>query len=393
MTARVVYQSGKEDTLAMETYFEYQPSLPGSVPPPVRTPGPSVAGYMVDRSRSKIEPVEIELSASLKIGVDVGNRALQATMYPSSSKERTIQFDPSTFKMISSDHVVTTSDNVVIVLRRIDARPRERFAVSRIYFQLSVQHNNLSVVRPLPHFFGSLAATKQGCQLIVKHGDVKRFMQIINDGSEAIDTGNAVPFVNEKADPPAHVQLCPTLWAIGHIGSTDTGLELLNKHNMVARISELAHTSRKLSIRGTCLYILGFFSRTRGGERQLRDLGFDFPVNNLRHDLAIVVPTDLDKYFDFDPEPFIGSWPLDDANTVGYRNRNRKPRTKRQVVRHQQPARRRIRRRTSRLTPVATTPCSRTSQGSPTTSRRKQTTRNFSSSRRRTPQCLETQVC
>lgn len=62
---------------------------------------------------------------------------------------------------------------------------------------------------------------------------------------------------------------------------------------------------------------LGFFSRTKSGERQLRKLGFDFPVNNLRHDLAIAVPTDLDRYFDFTPEPFIGSWPLDDANTVG----------------------------------------------------------------------------
>eukprot|EP00488_Nonionellina_sp_1-RS-2012_P001734 TRINITY_DN2959_c0_g1_i1.p1 TRINITY_DN2959_c0_g1~~TRINITY_DN2959_c0_g1_i1.p1 ORF type:complete len:202 (+),score=45.21 TRINITY_DN2959_c0_g1_i1:190-795(+) len=105
-------------------------------------------------------------------------------------------------------------------------------------------------------------------------------------------------------DNNSNLQLRSCRWALGMIGSSKTGLNLLNSLcnnsngiNIIDDICILTLESPTLSIRGTCLYVLGLLSRTSIGMQQLSKYGFGFPADNLELDLAVAIPEDIDDFF------------------------------------------------------------------------------------------------
>ena len=72
-----------------------------------------------------------------------------------------------------------------------------------------------------------------------------------------------------------------------------------NQHiiNIVDDICILTKQSPTLSIRGTCLYVLGLLSRTQHGMDQLSKFGFNFPADNLELDLGVAIPSNIDEFF------------------------------------------------------------------------------------------------
>merc|ERR1712130_964987 len=72
-----------------------------------------------------------------------------------------------------------------------------------------------------------------------------------------------------------------------------------NDINIIDDICILTKQSRTLSIRGTCLYVLGLLSRTQSGMNQLSKYGFGFPADNLECDLSVAVPQDLHEIDSF----------------------------------------------------------------------------------------------
>uniref|UniRef100_A0A3Q3GEL0 RPTOR independent companion of MTOR, complex 2 a n=1 Tax=Labrus bergylta TaxID=56723 RepID=A0A3Q3GEL0_9LABR len=88
-------------------------------------------------------------------------------------------------------------------------------------------------------------------------------------------------------------QLKAALWALGNIGSSNWGLNLLQEENVIPDILALAQHCEVLSVRGTCVYVLGVISKTRQGCEVLKQYGWD-AVRHSRRTLWPVTPEEVD---------------------------------------------------------------------------------------------------
>ena len=135
------------------------------------------------------------------------------------------------------------------------------------------------------HLFGELAKTSIGVDIIEKSQAMKTFVQdILNPDS---------PLIQKRA----------CLWAIGHIGSSETGLELILKADIVPHVISLAESSECLSLRGTSLYALGLISKTLGGKRLLAK--YDWQSHS-QLGAIVCLPKDVKKFFTIVPIEYKG---------------------------------------------------------------------------------------
>ncbi|XP_034721615.1 rapamycin-insensitive companion of mTOR-like, partial [Etheostoma cragini] len=79
----------------------------------------------------------------------------------------------------------------------------------------------------------------------------------------------------------------------GNIGSSNWGLNLLQEENVIPDILALAQHCDVLSVRGTCVYVLGVISKTRQGCELLKTFGWD-AVRHSRRTLWPVTPEEVD---------------------------------------------------------------------------------------------------
>ncbi|KAG7235532.1 hypothetical protein INR49_002578 [Caranx melampygus] len=84
---------------------------------------------------------------------------------------------------------------------------------------------------------------------------------------------------------------CQLLESQGNIGSSNWGLNLLLEERVIPDIVALAHHCEVLSIRGTCLYVLGLISKTRQGCDTLKQQGWDA----VRHSRGSLWPVALEE--------------------------------------------------------------------------------------------------
>jgi large subunit ribosomal protein L17e len=85
-----------------------------------------------------------------------------------------------------------------------------------------------------PHLYGELAKTEDGCKLIHASGHFTQFVKMLTA-------------------PPTQVTLLKRracIWAIGHIGASETGFRFLDEHNVLPQLVHLAENSSSFSIRG-----------------------------------------------------------------------------------------------------------------------------------------------
>jgi len=106
------------------------------------------------------------------------------------------------------------------------------------------------------------------------------------------------------------------LWAVGQIGSSETGFRLLQeqKEDVIGMISDMALECPTLSMRGTCFYIMGLLSRTPSARTMLSRLGWRFSPNI---DVGIVIPMDTRRFLSVKECGYHGSWAQDPANNFG----------------------------------------------------------------------------
>ncbi|XP_062410091.1 rapamycin-insensitive companion of mTOR-like isoform X2 [Sardina pilchardus] len=145
-----------------------------------------------------------------------------------------------------------------------------------------VRRSNQRLQRPnvyLPvHLYGQLVHDKTGCHLL--------------------ETQNVVPDLSYTVRSPVLdkwegiKQLKAALWALGNIGSSNWGLNLLQEENVIPDIVALAQHCEVLSIRGTCLYVLGLISKTKQGCELLKQQGWD-AVRHSRRQPWPVVPDEV----------------------------------------------------------------------------------------------------
>ncbi|XP_036973511.1 rapamycin-insensitive companion of mTOR-like [Acanthopagrus latus] len=146
-----------------------------------------------------------------------------------------------------------------------------------------VRRSNQRLQRPnvyLPvHLYGQLVHDKTGCQLLQAQNVVPDLSYSVR--SPALDKWEGIK------------QLKAALWALGNIGSSNWGLNLLLEEGVISDIVALAYHCEVLSIRGACLYVLGLISKTRQGCDTLRQQGWD-AVRHSRSTMWPVVPEELE---------------------------------------------------------------------------------------------------
>ncbi|XP_022600146.1 rapamycin-insensitive companion of mTOR-like [Seriola dumerili] len=144
-----------------------------------------------------------------------------------------------------------------------------------------VRRSNQRSQRPnvyLPvHLYGQLVHEKTGCQLLEAQNVVPDLSFSVR--SPVLDKWEGIK------------QLKAALWALGNIGSSNWGLNLLLEERVIPDIVALAHHCEVLSIRGTCLYVLGLISKTRQGCDTLKQQGWDA----VRHSRGTLWPVVLEE--------------------------------------------------------------------------------------------------
>ena len=87
------------------------------------------------------------------------------------------------------------------------------------------------------------------------------------------------------------------LWTIGYMGCSDDGLEHLtnfNRRNAIKELLALATTSKYISVRSTCLYVIGLMSSFKGARTALRLNGWDMADQEYT---SSCLPTNSKAYF------------------------------------------------------------------------------------------------
>ncbi|NXF05031.1 RICTR protein, partial [Smithornis capensis] len=147
-----------------------------------------------------------------------------------------------------------------------------------------VRRSNQRLQRPhvyLPiHLYGQLVHHKTGCHLLESQSIVTDLSYTVR--SPMLDKWEGIK------------QLKAALWALGNIGSSNWGLNLLQEENVIPDIMALAQHCEVLSIRGTCVYVLGLIAKTKQGCDILKHHNWD-AVRHSRRQPWPVVPDDMEQ--------------------------------------------------------------------------------------------------
>ncbi|KAN0036442.1 hypothetical protein ACTFIV_001735 [Dictyostelium citrinum] len=164
-----------------------------------------------------------------------------------------------------------TSENATYV-NAIESAVSESLSPSVWRFKEAPDGSSTSGVYLPPHFFGELAKTEKGCQIIRKSNNYQRFLKIIQDPSA------------KQLDKRA------SLIAIGHIGSSVDGYSFVKESDTIKLLIGIAEKSQCLALRSTCFYALGMISCIEEAQPIFNSFGWESPSDlNSR----ILLPKDL----------------------------------------------------------------------------------------------------
>ncbi|KAJ7107266.1 Rapamycin-insensitive companion of mTOR, N-term-domain-containing protein, partial [Mycena crocata] len=140
-----------------------------------------------------------------------------------------------------------------------------------------------------PHFYGEMAKTDLGCQILQEKGHFAEFAEFIRLHS------------NESDDTELILKLKSILWAVGNIGATEGGLPFLEEEEIIPTVLDIAHNSPIPSVRGTCFFVLGLISSTSQGAEILDDYRWEATLSPLGLPTGLCIPVDLDIFISIPP--------------------------------------------------------------------------------------------
>ncbi|KAF9452980.1 hypothetical protein P691DRAFT_720833 [Macrolepiota fuliginosa MF-IS2] len=143
----------------------------------------------------------------------------------------------------------------------------------------------LASVGAMPrHFYGEMAKTDFGCQILQEKGHFKEFALVIRQHSL------------ECNDMELVMKLKSILWAVGNVGATEGGLPFLEEEEIIPVILDIAEKSPIPSVRGTCFFVLGLISSTFQGAEILEDYDWLSTLSPLGTPTGVCLPADLEKF-------------------------------------------------------------------------------------------------
>ncbi|CAK5284163.1 unnamed protein product, partial [Mycena citricolor] len=143
----------------------------------------------------------------------------------------------------------------------------------------------------LPHFYGEMAKTDLGCQILHEKGHFAEFSEFIRLHS------------SESDDSEVILKLKSILWAVGNIGATEGGLHFLEEEEIIPTVLDIAQNSLIPSVRGTCFFVLGLISSTSQGAEILDDYRWEATLSPLGLPTGLCIPVDLDVFVSIPPWP------------------------------------------------------------------------------------------
>ncbi|CAA7271328.1 unnamed protein product [Cyclocybe aegerita] len=134
------------------------------------------------------------------------------------------------------------------------------------------------------HFYGEMAKTELGCQVLQETGHFSEFAQFIRQ------------HCHESEDTDLILKLKSILWAVGNIGATEGGLHFCEEEEIIPAILEIAEGSPIPSVRGTCFFVLGLISSTSQGAEILDDYNWEATLSPLALPTGLCIPADIEKF-------------------------------------------------------------------------------------------------
>lgn len=137
------------------------------------------------------------------------------------------------------------------------------------------------------HFYGELVKTKLGYEYLRKSTHLEHFRTEILSPDSAL--------ISKRA----------ALWALGHIGANENGIKLIIEADLVQPIIHLAESADFLSLRGTCIYIIGMLSNTSSGKHAIQK--YDWIASRTKGINSVCLPRDPHTLFTINEYTFEGS--------------------------------------------------------------------------------------
>ena len=130
------------------------------------------------------------------------------------------------------------------------------------------------------HLFGELVKTKKGTELIRQRDDIRIFREKLLDDTIKSQEKRSI------------------LWTLGHIGSHDNGMKLILETSLVKDIIDMAENAMILSLRGTCIYIIGMMCKTPIGRREIQKYNWLFSKSQVASGaVSVCLPRDQRRLF------------------------------------------------------------------------------------------------
>lgn len=155
------------------------------------------------------------------------------------------------------------------------------------------------------HFFGSVSKTVEGIRLLENTGTFSTLVGVVVSYLEILNNDGEEEFYAESnSDDLARslVELKAAFWAVGHIGSTEYGITLLETAGLTDIIADIALRTKNSSIKGICYFVLGLLSGTDQGAEILDDLGWKTVHSSLGKGAQVCLPKDIERFFQSMPE-------------------------------------------------------------------------------------------
>ncbi|KAJ4465087.1 Rapamycin-insensitive companion of mTOR, N-term-domain-containing protein [Lentinula lateritia] len=135
-----------------------------------------------------------------------------------------------------------------------------------------------------PHFYGEMAKTELGCQVLQEKGHFGDFAQFIRQHG------------HESEDTELIMKLKSVLWAVGNIGATEGGLFFLEEEEIIPAVLSIANKSLIPSVRGTCFFVLGLISTTSQGAEILDDYNWEATLTPMGMPTGLCIPVDVGEF-------------------------------------------------------------------------------------------------
>ncbi|KAL1715385.1 Rapamycin-insensitive companion of mTOR, N-term-domain-containing protein [Schizophyllum commune] len=140
-----------------------------------------------------------------------------------------------------------------------------------------------------PHFYGEMAKTDLGCQILQEKGHFSEFSQFIRRHGL------------EGEDVELITKLKSILWAVGNVGATEGGLPFLEEEDIIPAVLDIAEQSPISSVRGTCFFVLGLISSTSQGAEILDDYEWESTLSPLGLPTGLCMPQHVERFVTLPP--------------------------------------------------------------------------------------------